>query len=101
MKKNYTLNILGRKIKVVFKKLDERYCGLYYDKEGLIEINTDMDESKTNISILHEVLHSIFFRSGLDQTNIGHDLQEIICDQFAKAICENFTLKRKIKWLKK
>lgn len=95
--KNYSINVLGRKIKVIFKELDEKYLGLYYNDEGTIEINTNQSPDKIQESLTHEVVHAVFFRSGLDQTTISHDLQEIICDQVAKVICENYTLKRKIK----
>lgn len=95
--KNYSINVLGRKIKIEFKEIDEKYCGLYYDDIGLIEVNSNLSKEKSDITICHELIHSVFFRSGLDQTAIGHDLQEIICDQVSKVICENYTLKRKIK----
>lgn len=93
--KNTSINVLGRNIKVVYKEIDDRYCGLYFNDEGLIEINKKLSKDKAKETLMHEIIHAIFFRSGLDQTGVGHDVQEIICDQVAKVLCENFNFTKK------
>ena len=41
-------------------------------------------------ALLHELVHAVFFRTGLDQTSIDDDLQEVICENIANCIGESF-----------
>lgn len=87
-----SINVLGQKIKVVIKKIDRNYLGLFYADHNLIEISDEAKGDKLVETLVHEIGHAIFKRSGLDQASISHDAQEIICEQFSKVICENFKL---------
>lgn len=93
--KNHVVNVLGRQIKVIYKEIDNRYCGLYYNDEGIIEISKSLSREKAHETLIHELVHAVFFRAGLDQTGISHDIQEIICDQVAKVLCENYKFTKK------
>ena len=90
-----SLNVLGWVVKVVYKEIDNNYCGLFYANESLIEINNTLSPEKAKETILHELFHAAWIRAGIDQTGISHDTQEIICEQFAKVLCENFKISKK------
>jgi Zn-dependent peptidase ImmA (M78 family) len=90
-----SLNVLGWNVKVVYKAIDDQYCGLFYANESLIEINKNLSADKARETIIHELFHAVWRRAGIDQTGISHDTQEIICEQFSKVICENFKLSKK------
>lgn len=91
-----TLKILGDKISVKYKDLNaENICGKYsYDKKT-IEINNKLDKSIQDITLIHELIHATIHRAGVNNAQLSADLEEIICDQVAKVITENFILKRK------
>lgn len=95
MKKIKSLNVFGQKIKISHKKMDEDYLGLFYPAENRIEINVNCPKEKLEETIIHELFHATFKRSALDQCHISSDAQEIIVEQFAKVICENFKLTKK------
>ncbi len=92
MKNLKFLKIFGLKIKVVFKSLDEGALGLYHFEGPLIEIEKNQKGDKLDLTVLHELFHAAFDRSGLNQCNISHDAQELICEQFSKAVVENFKI---------
>lgn len=73
----------------------ENVCGHYiYDKK-LIEINNKLDKETQAITLMHEVIHSTFHRSGIHNAKVSHDAEEIIADQIAKVLVENFDFKLK------
>jgi len=90
-----SVNVLGQKVPIKHCEMQDGYIGLFWPDDNRIEINIDCPKEKLAESIVHEIGHAIIKRSGLDQTQISHDVQEIICDQFAKVITENFRLIKK------
>lgn len=93
MKKLKTLNILGRKTKVKFKNLDaEGICGKFLFHEDIIEVNSKLDKEIKDITIVHELVHATLYRAGISNTKLNEEIEEIICDQIAKTITENFRL---------
>lgn len=96
MKKIKSVDIFGKNcpIKVV-SNMDNAYLGLFYYEEFRIEINKNCPKEKYDEILLHELFHAVFNRSSLNQCNITSDAQEIIVDQFAKFITENFKLVKK------
>lgn len=92
-KKIKSFDVLGKKIKVVFRDMtEENVCGHYVYNENLIEINTKTTRETQEITLLHELVHAVFFRSGVLNAKISSDLEEVISDQLAKVIIENFKL---------
>jgi Zn-dependent peptidase ImmA (M78 family) len=90
------LDILGLKVKVKYKDLNaENLCGKYVYDEKTIYINSTLPKEMQRVTLIHEFLHAAFDRAGLSQAKISHDAQEIICDQFAKALTENFKVTKK------
>jgi Zn-dependent peptidase ImmA (M78 family) len=95
MKKVTKLNVLGEIIKVKSVKMDEKYLGLYYHDQKLIEINNTSDQSTYENTLIHELFHAAWRRGSLHQTDISADLEEIIVDLFSKVLTENFKLVKK------
>jgi hypothetical protein len=85
-----TLVIFGQRWKVVENpKIPEHICGLcHYDKK-LIEIRSGLNKDVAKITLLHELLHSVFFRLGFAVTGMPREMEEIIVDQISTALYEN------------
>lgn len=91
-----TLDILGMKVKVKYSDLNkENLCGKYVYDEKTIYVNSTLNRETQHVTLIHEFLHAVFDRAGLTQAKITSDAQEIICDQFAKALTENFKVIKK------
>ena len=95
-KKLKTIDVLGKKVKIVFRDMTvENVCGHYVYDKSLIEINNTLSKETQEVTLLHELIHAVFFRSGILNTKVSPDAEEIICDQVAKVIQENFKLVKK------
>jgi len=89
------LMIKGKKWKVKYlkrMKVDGHDTDGYCDpKRRVIAIRDKAVNSNDYYRILmHEVLHAIWHESGLDNTNIGIDMEEVIVENFATALNEIF-----------
>ena len=88
--------IYGQKILYKVKDLEKENLNLYgyYDtNEKTIFINKKLKVDDLKSTILHEEIHAIFDRIGLNQTAHTSDFQEIICESISKFICENYIIK--------
>ena len=47
------------------------------------------------ITLIHEIGHAVWDATGLNETSIPHDIQEIIVDNFAKGLVQNLDIKLK------
>lgn len=92
-----SVKILGQKVPI--KKVphledttDHDACYVYDDKEILIE--KTLAGEKYFIALLHEMGHALFDSSGggLKQAGIHEKVEEIIVQQFAHLIVDNFNL---------
>lgn len=45
--------------------------------------------------LIHEIVHAAWFRSGIYQTKLSHDVEEIVCEVLSVVFNENFSLKLK------
>lgn len=96
LKKIKTFDVLGKKVKVVFRDMTiEGVCGHFVYVDNLIEINNKLDKDTQEITIMHELIHSVFARSGIHNARVSADIEEIIADQVSKVILENFRLVKK------
>ncbi len=96
MKQIKSLNILGMKVKVVYVDLSaENICGKYNYKERKIYIDKKLDKETMQVTLFHEFLHATFYRAGLPNAKISDDAEEIMVDQFSKALVENFHFRPK------
>jgi len=86
------LLVFGKTVKIVYKKLTD-CVGLTNYKT--IYITTGISEELRIETMLHELFHCTIERTGLNQFGIDPKLEEIIVDNLAKVINENFTLTQK------
>lgn len=84
--------IFGQEVKVEYADLDG-HDGLSHEK-GLIQIDENLSSKKVKQILLHEFLHSVFYRASLDSV-VKEETEELIVEAISKAICENFDIKAK------
>ena len=89
---NKTLMVFGKKIRVKETTLDEATMGLYKHSQSEIQIKKDSEDMMH--TLIHELGHAICCRGSLQQA-ISPELEEILVDQFATVITENFNLEFK------
>lgn len=84
-----TVNVFGQKIKVKELKLSPEYAGLFNFQKLTIYINTEqLNEVERFHTFLHEFLHSVFWRLGLNQV-ISHEIEELLVENIARALIDN------------
>ena len=82
------LNVFGKKIHVVVKDLTDYQLDGYFDPNDYsIAIDPKADDPLQ--SLCHELFHSVWFRTGIIQTKIPMEVQEIIIENIATALVEN------------
>lgn len=90
------LNILGRIVKIKkFKNTGENIAGFYDFDTKEIGIDASLKKDDAVSTLIHEVGHALFHRGGLIQCNISREVQEIIVEQYATVLLDNFKLTRK------
>jgi hypothetical protein len=83
------LNVLGNKIAVKISSCENpNHAGEFHPYKNLILIDPKFNNKAH--TFFHEYNHVIWDRAGLNQTNIGTNIQEILCETFATAYTENF-----------
>jgi Zn-dependent peptidase ImmA (M78 family) len=95
------LNVFGKAIPLKFQEgliESEGALAIYdYDSQTITfeaRLRTDLKHLFLS-TLLHEMGHAIFHRAGLHQATIPVYLEEIITEQFATVLTENFNLTRK------
>jgi len=95
-KKGFKLDIYGQEYSVeyvdrVFDPADNsECCGLCDMESSKILINNKMNKELTACTILHELFHAYSRRMGMENSGMSSELEELIADQFAKVLTENF-----------
>ena len=82
------LDVLGSKITVKIKKLENPNHAAEFDHD-LKTITIRPDDSEKFKSLLHELGHAYWHRSGLFQANRNAETEEIFCETFSILISEN------------
>lgn len=67
--------------------------GLYQPALKVISIDSDQPKEDQMQTLLHEVVHVVINRIGIDQAKISEGVEEIICESVATALIENFKIK--------
>lgn len=90
------MNIFGCKIKIVYSKIAEErgILGLYSYKNKSITLDIDQSKEEMIHSIIHELVHATSHRLGWNQF-VPPQAEEMIAQQFATVLCENFDIKLK------
>ena len=94
-RKDFSLNVFGEKWDVKYMSpcfIDgftpvSGYCD---HKNKLIAIDYDHDDGYVAETFFHELFHAYMRRMGVINAGISIELEEIIADQFAMLIAENF-----------
>lgn len=89
-------DVLGAKIPIIVKKLENEYG--HYDY-GTKTIYIDSDDSGLGLldTLIHETFHSLSDRLGLGNAGFSNDLEEIIASTLPVVLLENFSIKVKCK----
>lgn len=82
--------------------MDFRVCDSHEDSEGYsgyccfetntIYVNPEQPVREQMVTLLHELGHAVFKRCSINQV-VDENIEEIIVDNMAIAICENFQIK--------
>lgn len=82
------LDVLGSKVTVKIKKIeDENTVAEFCDKTNTITIQPT-DENKYK-SLLHELGHAYWLRSGIFQATRNEEIEEVFCETFSHLIYDN------------
>jgi Zn-dependent peptidase ImmA (M78 family) len=91
------LSIFGKKV-VVKKRRGlasvEGFDGLFFPANDLIVLDADLKGKQLNHVLIHEMIHCVINRTGILQAGLSEGLEEVLCENIATALVENFTLKK-------
>jgi hypothetical protein len=90
-----TLNIFGQKIRVLKRKnlaRDSGLVGLWEPHIQLISIDADLVGKEYMQCLIHEIIHAVISRTGISQGLREQGVEEIISENVATALIENFKL---------
>ena len=95
------LDVLGSKVTVKIKKLEDRRVVAEFNHDTNT-ITIQPDDAQKYKSMLHELGHAYWHRSGLYQANRNTETEEIFCETFSHLIYDNIiTLYQMFKKLEK
>jgi Zn-dependent peptidase ImmA (M78 family) len=91
--------VFGKKIKVFYKngKLNDEdsLAGFFDPVNWVIYVDARLSKEEQRLVELHELVHCVFYRLGYRNTNINENLEELICENVASVIVENYNLSKK------
>jgi len=82
------LNVLGSKVTVKIKALENPQFAAEFNHDTNT-ITIQPDDAQKYKSMLHELGHAYWHRSGLFQANRNAETEEIFCETFSHLISEN------------
>jgi len=96
MKKKYAdLSIFGVTYTVfVTDELDPNYCGMCVFDTQTILVKKDLPQDVFNITLIHEMLHAFMNRLSYENA-ITRQTEELLIDQIAKLMVENFKITKR------
>lgn len=87
--------IFGQKVKLYFKDLGAaQICGYFEPTKKEIVIHSKLDKKLRDVTLMHEFIHAHFDRQSYRKI-ITIEVEELISDQLAKSLCENFDIRIK------
>ena len=96
--KSFSLNIFGKKVpvKVIDGLMESGIAGLFKPQTEEIYIAKKQTKDDAVHTLLHEIGHAVIQRTGIKQA-IPHEIEEVIVENMATVIIENFTISLKKK----
>lgn len=94
MKKHLT--IFGKHVPVLRTKnllRDQEAFGMFHRDKFYIEIDASLTGKEYDMTLIHELIHTVVQRAGVHQSGLPHEIEEILAEQISVAIVENFKLK--------
>lgn len=92
MENNRALNIFGKSFPIVREDILEKQGNLgLFDLEKII-LDQSLDGVELIETEIHEAIHAIAERTGLTRTSISSDLWEVIAENIARALVENYRI---------
>lgn len=88
-----SLDVLGKRVPLKKVKNLTRETGMlaYYDTEAkIIAYDSELSQERFLPTLIHEMVHAIFDRSGLSQAKLPLELEEVIAEVFQTVLLENF-----------
>jgi len=85
-----SVNIFGKVYPIVREDIltTQQNLGLF-DYEKII-IDLSLSGTEETVTEIHEFIHAVATRTGLDLTSIHPDVWELICENVARALVENY-----------
>lgn len=96
MKIPKSVDIYGKKcpIKLVKGLASTHGCvGRFFSDDFRIELDSELKGFHMVSTFFHECLHALFFRLGYKQTNMPHEMEEIMCEQMSVWLAEMLSKK--------
>ena len=94
-----SVDIFGARFKIVKKRgfsSKTGYAALFCPDSKTITVDASLKGDYLAATLLHEILHAVFFRVGLCQAKISVDAQEIMVENNSTWLVENKHLVKKI-----
>lgn len=96
-----TISVLGSKTKIFVDEIPEQENAIAMFLPGQDLILLDVNDDKLFQSFCHELFHLLAHRSGIKQTSLSSDVEEILAENFSVLMQENFDeiikIRKKIK----
>lgn len=91
-----SVEVFGKKVPVKLEEIDNNFGGFFYPYEWKIIVNKNIPHEEYFRVLLHESFHAVFTRTAIDQS-VPYEVEQIIVENMARFIVENFELKPKKK----
>lgn len=89
-----SIKVYGKDLKITQKKImimnETLLSGCFYPETFTVEI-----ADKTHTTLLHELIHALFFRIGLRQAGLSEELEELIAENISVFMDETYDLRFK------
>ena len=87
------LNVFGLKVTVSAQPnlMSEHGCrGIYQPSTGKMIYDPTLKHKDLLQTVIHEVIHAVICRVGIEQARMSEDMEEIICESVSVALVENW-----------
>lgn len=90
-----SFSVFGRTVPVRYEELASNESGEYDTDTKEIKISSSLTGDELTITEVHELFHATWDRIGLDQARLAIEIEEVIVQNFATVVVENYQLTRR------